>query len=92
MPWPINRRNSFPCTVGTSQRKVVQSKGWVSKGCYLTQYPWALEYRIPLHADYAMDSLDDHLNRRRIPPLRGNGNNQVVTLCRSGGTTLDRLN
>ena len=30
-----------------------------------------LEYRIPLHADDAVDSLDDHLNRRRIQPLRG---------------------
>ena len=33
-----------------------------------------LEYRIPLHSDDALDSLDDHLNRKRIPPLQGNDN------------------
>ena len=36
MPWPINRRNSLPCTVRTSQTKVVQSKGWLSDGCLIT--------------------------------------------------------
>ena len=29
---------------------------------------------IPLHVDDTLDSLDDRLNQRRIPPLRGNGN------------------
>ena len=51
----------------------MQSKGWLPNGFYLTLYPWVLEYRIPLYMDDALDSLDDHLNRRRIPPLRGNG-------------------
>ena len=37
-----------------------------------------LGYRIPLHVDDALDSLDDYLNRRRIPPLRGNGNGIVL--------------
>ena len=36
MTWPKNRRNSLPCTVRTSETKVVQSKGWLSDGCYLT--------------------------------------------------------
>ena len=31
-------------------------------------------YRIPLHVDDALDSLDDHFNQRRVLPLRGNGN------------------
>ena len=32
-------------------------------GCLMDviQYPWVLEYRIPLQADGALDSLDDHL-------------------------------
>ena len=48
-----------------------------------------LEYRIPLHVDYALNSLDDHLNRRRIPPLRGNGNNTFaeVHTCSEGTAT-----
>ena len=33
MPWPINRSNSLPCTVTTSQTKVVQLKGLLSDGC-----------------------------------------------------------
>ena len=28
---------------------------------YLNKYPWLLEYRIPLQANDALDSLDDHL-------------------------------
>ena len=74
MPWPIKTRNSLPCTVKTYQTKVMQSKGWLSYGCYLTKYPWVLEYRIPLHVDDALDSLKDHLNRRRNPPSRGTCN------------------
>ena len=35
--------------------------------------PLVLEYRIPLDLDDALDSLDDYLNRRKIPPLRVNG-------------------
>ena len=35
---------------------------------------WVLEYHIQLHVDDALDSLYDHLNRRIISPLRGNGN------------------
>ncbi len=38
-----------------------------------------LEYCIPSHVDNALDSLDDHLNWRRIPPLQGNGN--VTKIC-----------
>ncbi len=30
------RRNYLPCIVRTSQTNVVQSKGWLSDGCYLT--------------------------------------------------------
>ena len=30
MPWLKNRRSSLPCTVRTSQTKVVQLKGWLS--------------------------------------------------------------
>ena len=41
--------------------KQAQLKGWLSVGCYLTYYPWVLEYHIPLQADNALDSLDDHL-------------------------------
>ena len=43
-----------------------------------------LEYlNVPLHVDDALDSLDDHLNRKIIPPLRGNGNigGQIVFKC-----------
>ena len=38
---------------------VVQSKGWLSVGCF----PNILgeEIRIPLHVDDSLDSLDDHL-------------------------------
>ena len=39
MPRPIIRRNSLPCTVRVSQTKVMQSKGWLSVECYLTEYP-----------------------------------------------------
>ena len=61
-------RNSLPCTIGTSQTKVVQSKGWLSIESYLTFYPWGLEYRIPLQADDALDFLDDHLNEGESRP------------------------
>ena len=46
---------------------------------YLIKYPLVLEYRIPLHAVDALDSPDDHLNRRRIPPLQGIGNDRTAT-------------
>ena len=69
MPWPINKCNSLPCTVKTSQTKVMKSKGWLSYGCYLTQYPWVIEYRIPLHADDAIDSLDDYLKSKENSAL-----------------------
>ena len=39
-----------------------------------------LEHRIPLHVDDALDSLDDHLNRMRIPLLRGNGKKCQIRL------------
>ena len=61
MSWPINRRNLLPCIVKTSQARDVQSKGCLSVGCYLTHFPWVLEYLIQSHADDALDSLDDHL-------------------------------
>ncbi len=42
-----------------TQTTVVQSKDWLSLGCYLTKYPCVSEYRIPLHANDVLDSLDD---------------------------------
>ena len=69
MPWPINRRNSLPCIVRTSQSKVVQSKGWLSVGMLLNLISLG-DYRIPLQAEYPLDYLDEK-SRSRIPPLKG---------------------
>ena len=68
----IFNTDNFSRQSETNQTKVVQSKGWFSVGCYLTYYPWVLEYRIPIQATYSLDSLDDNLkNHIRILPLRG---------------------
>ena len=44
------------------QTKVLQSKSWLSDGCYLTMA--VLEYRIPLKVNAALASLDDTLKSK----------------------------
>ena len=47
------------------QTKVLQSKSWLSDGCYLTMA--VLEYRIPLKVNAALASLDDPLKSKENP-------------------------
>ena len=41
---------------------IMQTKGCLYIGLYVTQYPLVLEYRILLQADNALASLEDHFS------------------------------
>ena len=63
VPWPINRRNSWPRTVRTFQTKVMQSNGWLSFcGCYLTI---SFSMSNPITRGWSLK------NQKKIPPVWG---------------------
>ena len=51
----------------TMHRYDFSDKSRAIKGL-IVLYPWVLEYRITLHANDALDSLDDHLKIEGEPP------------------------